>query len=187
MNTEYTIEINNFSKSYKNKDIKLVNIIINKKVTMLIGENGSGKSTLIKAILGLISYEGEIICPYKPSFMPEFPHFPEDITCNNFLFNLGQIHKNDHDYLSLCKEFSILDKIDCKISTLSKGMKSKLNLVQCLAMKADVYILDEPLSGLDKESVKKLVSYIRNSEKSYIISSHIKTAFNKLNKDVIEL
>lgn len=185
MSTKSRIVIRNFKKKYHNCDIKIDHLILDNKVTLFIGHNGSGKSTLLKAMANLISFRGDISPNLSYSYMPENPCFPKDTTVNNFLSKLYQLNKNDYDYKGLLTNFSLEEKLHEKISTLSKGMQSKLNLIQCLMQSSDIYLLDEPLSGLDEESVKILVEYIVKSEKRYIVSSHIENPFRTLSYGVV--
>jgi|LGOV01.1.fsa_nt_gb ABC-2 type transport system ATP-binding protein len=188
MSTRILIEINNFVKEYKSCRIKIDKLLIKDKVTLVIGENGSGKSTLFKAISELIQYEGEIIMEVKISYMSEFPKFPIDVTVNQFLTRLSNLGNDiSIDFLELLDYFDLINKIDEYISSLSKGMKAKLNLIQCLMIPAELYILDEPLSGLDYDSVEKLIQYINEENKSFLISSHLENAFSSLQKQVILL
>jgi len=187
MSTSFKIKINNFTKTYPEKVIHIESMSLTKKVTIFVGENGSGKSTILKGLLKLISYQGTISSNYTVSYMPENPHFPLDITVNQLLFNLYQITNNDYDYHSFISEYGLEGKLHSMINTLSKGMKSKLNLIQCIMRDTDVYILDEPLNGLDEESVTKLINHINNTNKHFIISSHLEGAFKVLNKEIISL
>ena len=187
---KYLIKVSNFSKNYKVKEVVTKDFIITKNVTLIIGENGSGKSTIIKAICGFINYEGNIDINGKISYMSESPIFPVGITVNEFITRLKHISinsLNDQLIKNLFKTFKIEDKLDTLISSLSKGMKAKLNLIQCLMENVDIYILDEPLSGLDKEGVYHLINYIKSSNKSYIISTHLLKDFEHISDEVIIL
>lgn len=184
MSIPYLIEVNNFYKTYDKVEIVLEDIFIGDKVTLIVGSNGSGKSTLFKAILGLINYNGTIKRNGTISYMPEKHVFPKGITVNEFLSGLSLIDCNNN-YLDLLLEFGLELKITEKISRLSKGMQAKLNLIQCLMKESDLYILDEPFSGLDNESIEKLIKYIDKSTKCFLISSHIEGVFKELQKQVI--
>ena len=187
MKRSFNITIIDFQKHYKSKTIMIKDLIISNRVTVFNGKNGAGKSTLLKAIVKLISYQGKIVSSYSFSYMPEHPIFPLDITVEEFLKNLCHESENDYDYNEFLSQYSLKHKIDCKISTLSKGMKTKLNLIQCLSQKVDVYVLDEPLSGLDDDAIQILIEYIRTSNRNFVISSHNVDAFHKLEKEIIYL
>lgn len=187
MSTPFKIRIDNFTKRYPDKVIHIEKVSLTKKVTIFVGENGSGKSTILKGLLNLINYEGVILSKHTLSYMPENPSFPLDITVRQFLSNLHHTSTNDYDYYQFLIEYGLESKINSYIHTLSKGMKAKLNLIQCFMRNTDVYILDEPLNGLDEESVKMLLKHINKSSKNFIISSHLEDAFKVLDKEIVYL
>lgn len=187
---KYLIKVSNFIKKYKVKEVVIKDLIITKKVTLLVGENGSGKSTILKAIGGFICYEGNIEVNGKISYMSEFPHFPTGITVKEFINSLKMISTDrlsNKEIENLYRLFNLEDKLELLLSSLSKGMKAKVNLIQCLMENVNIYILDEPLSGLDKDGVKCLIKYIKNSGKSYIISTHLSKDFKDISEEVIQL
>lgn len=167
----YLVKIKDYVKKYKEATIKHKNIVINEKMTIIIGGNGSGKSTLLKSIVGLNQYEGEINHKGTFSYMSEHPIFPKDCSVKVFLDTLKLIDRRE--YKVLLKTLNLENKLNSKIDSLSKGMKVKLNLIQCLMKEADVYILDEPFNGLDKDSTISVIKMINQSNKSFIITTHI--------------
>lgn len=187
MSTPFHIKITNFTKNYPSKVIHFPSISITNKVTIFKGENGSGKSTILKALADLINYQGNITSNFTISYMPEYPKFPLDITVKQFLINLHHLSKNDYDYQPFIANYGLETKLNDDINTLSKGMKAKLNLIQCLIRETDIYILDEPLNGLDEDSVQKLSNHINQSSKHFIISSHLEDSFQILDKEIITL
>lgn len=181
------IIISNFSKKYPNKEICFQELEFKNKVSVLVGDNGSGKSTILKALMNIIRFEGDIKNDNSVSFMAENPHFPIDITVKEFLHNLSQLDKKDYDYDRYLIKYKLKIKENEYIYSLSKGMKAKLNLIQCLIRNSDIYLLDEPLSGLDEESIKELINDINSSSKSFIISSHLASVFGSLECEVIKI
>lgn len=182
--------VKNFIKTYKNHQVVINALTFEKQITVIKGENGSGKSTLLKAMASLIRYDGEISLPSSVSYMHEQTTFPEDITVSVFFEGLLSLQKNqDQKKLQdLCKLFQLDHKMDVLIKTLSKGMKTKVNLIQCLLEDKDVYLLDEPFSGLDVQSVKDLVSYMKDhDEKMFIVTSHIFFDVSSLDCGVVYL
>lgn len=175
--------ISNLSKSYgKNEVFKNVNFVFESKYyNFLIGENGSGKSTLIKCILNEINYEGIIDRKdYTFSYAPEKILLPDYITLGNFLslllLNKIKKMKNLNEMVDYYLDiFNIKKYKNKQIYELSKGTKQKIILIQTLMAYTDVYIFDEPLSGLDEisrnnflEELKKL----KKQSKIIIISTH---------------
>ena len=168
MSIQSPILISKFKKTYPNKTIAFEELILKNRVIILRGENGSGKSTILKAIMKLINHEGTIQNSNSVSYMPENPYFPQEVTVTDFLSKLSQENNIDYDYNSLLAKYRLKQKKNEMIHSLSKGMKAKVNLIQCLQRNVDVYLLDEPLSGLDEESVEILVKDINKSSKSAI-------------------
>ena len=107
-----------------------------------------------------------------------------------FIYSLNSVSRTrnkEEDVKKLLKLFKIEGKSKELLSNLSKGMKAKVNLVQCLMEEADLYLLDEPLSGLDKEGVDCLIKYIKQSNKQFIISTHLTNDFEKISDEVFNL
>jgi ABC-2 type transport system ATP-binding protein len=174
------LQIEHFYKRYRNKTVELPSITINSPITLILGKNGSGKSTLLKAITKQISFQGTISKQLKISYMPEFPSFPLDITVKEFLLNLYQPSNNDYDYNQLLTVFGLRSKVNAYIKDLSKGMKTKLNVIQCLMRNAELYCLDEPFNGLDEKSKKILISLIQSKQDHYfLITSHENVEWEK--------
>ena len=188
MNTN--IKITDFKKKYKEHVVKLNDLTISGRVSLIVGENGSGKSTLLKAIAYFISFDGEILNGKKTSFMSEVASYPHDIDLNTFLSNLNKISKNpatEKTISELLKSFNLDSKKTAKLHNLSKGMKAKVNIVQCLMEESDIYLLDEPLSGLDKEGVDCLVDHIIKSKKKFVISTHLVNDFESISDEIYYL
>ena len=184
------IEIYDFSKQYKNHIVTIEDIVINGRVSLIIGQNGSGKSTLLKAMCGIIKYCGTIECNYKVCYMDEVFSYPSDIKLFTFLKLLNSTSispKKEEEISKLLDYFNLTDKQDDDIQSLSKGMKAKVNIIQCLLEKADIYLLDEPLSGLDKKGVELFKNYILKSKNHFVISTHLNDELEDLSDEVIYL
>ena len=187
---KYLIKISNFSKLYKIEEVIIRDILITNRITLLLGKNGSGKSTILRAIGGFIRYKGNIQISGKVVYMSEFTCFPTDITVKDFIYSLNKVSMNkttEIEIENLFKLFNLSNKTSHLISSLSKGMKAKLNLVQVLIEKSDIYLLDEPINGLDKDGVKCLINYLEKSDKNFIISTHLIDDFKNLKSEVIYL
>jgi len=163
------IKINDFLKEYKGNSIKFDSICLTGRVVLIKGENGSGKSTLLKAISGFIKYKGSIINDQSISYMNEQTFLPNGCSLLEFLLMFSE---KDH-MMSFIKSFNLSSKLNNDLSSLSKGMRMKVNVIICLMDDKDLFILDEPFSGLDKESVEVLINYINNSDKDFLISTHL--------------
>ena len=188
------IEFIDVTKYYPNKiGINKVNFKIeDNDIVIFCGANGSGKTTTIKLILGLLKLkgkdEGKILNTFdKMSYIPERIALPTYISVEDFINDLLVLQNNKVDYLNY---FSYLD-LDPKqiIGTYSKGMRQKLGIIQAIISKCKCIVLDEPLSGLDSESQKKVLKLITNlkNEKTIIISTHYKELFMDIKTKIILL
>lgn len=165
------IEVKNLNVSYgKNKvlDDIFLQIPLNSR-TAIIGANGAGKSTFIKAVLGLIKKDkGEVkilgktiknakndiaYVPQKDSVNWNFPATVYDVVMMGrypYMKTFGKANKKDDDIVeNSLVEMGISDLKDRQINNLSGGQKQRVFLARALAQDVSLYILDEPLTGVD--------------------------------------
>jgi len=152
----------------------------------LIGPNGSGKTTIMKGIYKLVKFtKGEMLLDDKPikiedrnriSFMPTEDYFYTQWTV---METLGYYESNYKDF-DKNKAIEILSKmqlpLDEKIKGFSTGMKMRLKVTLCLARESLVYMLDEPLNGIDvisKDLIRDVIVDKTGGESIIIISSHM--------------
>lgn len=142
---------------------------------LLVAENGAGKTTLFKCILKIATYKGSIECgSSKIGYIPEKMYFPEFGTVGFFLTKLTELYNGMNDKIaSYCRLFDL--DMKKKLHKLSKGMMQKTVIIQALLSNADIYLFDEPLSGLDKKAREiflKMVSFLIKENKTIIIATH---------------
>lgn len=199
------IKITNLSKKYKNAQdfaVKNLNLEVNGgEVFGFIGSNGAGKSTTIKCITGILPYsEGEIeIAGYDLAknpieakknigYVSDNHSVYDKLTGRqyvNFLADVYGVPKDlrDQRLNSLAIRFGLQDKIDTTIKSYSHGMKQKICVIGALIHEPKVWILDEPLTGLDPKSAKELKELMReHCEKGNVVffSSHVLEVVEKL-------
>ena len=187
------IQINNLSKVY-NKNSILDNLTINidnNYIYLIIGSNGSGKSTLLKCINNLVSYYGTIDIKGSISYMPESINLPDNLKVNDFLnLLIGIKNKTFNNLNYLIDAFKLNDHLYKNISKLSFGTKQKILLVITLLEDSDIYLFDEPLNGLDNESIKIYLDEIKKLNqkgKLIIIVTHEEDRIKLDNIKVIKL
>jgi ABC-2 type transport system ATP-binding protein len=195
----------NFGKRYgANKDltVKNINLEINAgEIFGFLGPNGAGKSTVIKSIVGLHTIsEGSIqVCGYdvdKQSvetkkiigFVPDNYSLYEKLTGReyiNYISDLYNVSQKDRE--SRIKKYvdllNMTNAIDNKINTYSHGMKQKIAIISALVHSPKVWILDEPLTGLDPNSIYQIKECMREHAKDgniVFFSSHIIDVVEKL-------
>ncbi len=194
------IEIHNLSKSYGKKEV-LKNIDLSLsggKIVGLLGPNGSGKTTLIKILNGLLKdYTGCITIDGKPigihskemiSYLPDEPYFENWMTTTDALNLFNDMYKD----FDLDKALSLMDRMDLekgiKIKELSKGMKEKFQLTLVMSRKAKIYILDEPIGGVDPAARDFILDVILNNydeDAIVLISTHLISDIEKIFDEVI--
>ena len=155
------LEVKNLNKSYDNKEIlKDVNFnLSNGKIIGLLGKNGAGKTTLIKLINDLLTpTNGEILINGQKvgvetkkmvSYLPERTYLNKQMKVSEAIDYFKDFYEN----FDANKAKKLLKDLDLDISQpltkMSKGMQEKVQLVLVMSRKADLYILDEPLGGVD--------------------------------------
>lgn len=201
--TQYVLEIKHFSKKYagaKNYSASDISLALEAgKVLGLVGSNGAGKSTTIKSVTGILPFtEGEIyVNGYDVKKQPieaksSIGYVPDDhsvydvLTGREYadymgsLFGVPKAQKKDRiEYLA--KLFNIEFALDKQIAGYSHGMKQKICLIGSLVHSPKLWILDEPMMGLDPQTMNDVRNCIRNyanSGNAVVFSSH--------NLDVVE-
>lgn len=185
---DYILEISNLSKAYGGKmALNNFNLTLERgKILGLLGPNGSGKTTFMKVLSGLLnSYEGNVsICGNKPSIETKkiVAYVPDKSPLYKWM-KVKDAIKLYEDFFESFDKNKIIELLEfmeihenMKITALSKGMLEKLNLSLTLARKADLYIIDEPLSGVDPIARDKILDAIINNyceDSSMIITTHI--------------
>ena len=176
-----------------------VNLTIEKgKIIGLLGPNGSGKTTLIKLLNGLlVPNSGEILIQGNHpgvetkkiiSYLPERTYL-------NFNMKIKEVIQYFKDFYEDFREdvaYELLKKLDInpddKLKTLSKGMKEKVQLILVMSRKAQLYILDEPIGGVDPAARDYILDTILknfNEEATIIISTHLISDIEKILDEVI--
>ena len=194
------LEIINVNKSYDNKKIlDNINLKIEKgKIIGLLGKNGTGKTTLIKLINDLLTLDnGKILVNGKEigieskkiiSYLPERTYLDKTMTINKVLEYFSSFYDN-FDSKKARKLLKDLDlDTNLKLSKMSKGMQEKVGLVLVMSRKADLYILDEPLGGVDPATRDYILDTILsnfNENASVIISTHLISDIERILDEVI--
>lgn len=194
------LEYKAVNKSFGEKQVlKNINLQIeSNKIIGLLGKNGSGKSTLFKLANDLLTVSsGEILIDGKPispeskkivSYLPERPYLSPNLKVSDAI-KLFETFYEDFDSEKaekLLKDLE-LDK-EMRLSKMSKGMKEKVMLVLVMSRKAKIYILDEPLGGVDPASRDYILQTIlKNFEENatLLISTHMISDIEKILDEVI--
>lgn len=194
------IECKNLSKDYGIKKA-LDNVsfkIPSGRIVGLLGSNGSGKTTLIKIINELlVPTSGQIFIKGKMpgieskkiiSYLPERTYLPYDKKVSEVITYFKDFYSdfNVERAYKLLGELGI--KKEDKLKQMSKGTKEKVQLVLVMSRNADIYILDEPIGGVDPVARDQILDLILKNFKegaSLIISTHLIADIEKILDDVI--
>ena len=194
------VKCNNLCKEFDNKQI-LNNINLNLpkgKIIGLLGKNGSGKTTLIKLINDLLTpTSGEILINGESpsikskkviSYLPERTYLDKNMKISQILTFFEDFY-NDFSREKAIKLLKDLDlDINLKISKMSKGMQEKLQLILVMSREAELYILDEPLGGVDPATRDYILDTILSNFRegaSIIISTHLISDIERILDEVI--
>ena len=194
------LEIKKLNKSFDKKDVlKDVNLSIKSgKIIGLLGKNGAGKTTLIKLINDLlVPTSGEILVNGNKvgveskkviSFLPEKTYLNKQMKVSEVLDYFTDFYDN-FDKEKAEKLLKDLDlDINQKLSKMSKGMQEKVQLVLVMSRNADLYILDEPLGGVDPATRDYILDTILsnfNENASVIISTHLISDIERILDEVV--
>ncbi|QSV44931.1 ABC transporter ATP-binding protein [Geobacter benzoatilyticus] len=193
------IEIDKLCKVFRTKKFGKVEALSDLSLTIASGEvygflgpNGAGKSTTIKTIMGLIAPTSgtarimgqKIESPQARAhigYLPENPAFYDYLTAEEYLKFVGRSFKMSDEDIAVRSEATIklLDLWEARrrpIRGYSKGMVQRVGLAQALIHDPDVFILDEPMSGLDpvgRALVKEIILELKKAGKTVFFSTHI--------------
>ena len=156
------------------------------KIIGLLGPNGSGKTTLIKILAGLLQPSAGCALIYgeEPgegtksivSYLPERTYFDAGMRVRECV----RLFEDFYDDFDSKRAYSMLDAlavpIDAKIKTLSKGTREKVQLILVMSRRAKLYLLDEPIGGVDpaaREYILNTIIGYHEPDSTVIISTHL--------------
>ena len=196
----YILECENLTKKYDGcAALDDVNLQLEKgKIIGLLGPNGSGKTTLLKLANGLLSpTSGKIsVAGGSPgvqskkivSYLPERACLPDWMKIKDLVAFFVDFYENfnSEKALEMLEALGLSQK--SKLSSLSKGNKEKVQLILVMARKADLYLLDEPIGGVDPAARDYILgTIIRNysSDATLLLSTHLIQDVERIFDDVI--
>lgn len=173
-----------------------------------IGPNGAGKSTTVRILLGLqqgyggtarlfgedirtsgVAYKGRI------GYVPETAEVYDMLTAHEYLVFSGGCYgmveqRAERKGRLLMDQFGLSDVFDTRLSSFSKGMRQKVLIISSLLHNPDLLFFDEPLSGLDANSVlvfKEIIAKLAEQGKTIFYSSHIMDIVEKISHRIVLL
>ncbi|MBQ7955653.1 MAG: ABC transporter ATP-binding protein [Lachnospiraceae bacterium] len=197
------VEIQGLVKAYDARTIAVNNLTLTipqGKIIGLLGPNGSGKTTLIKMINGLLApTQGSVrIRGMEPgpetkaliSYLPERTYLENGSTVQSIVEFFADFYAD----FSTEKAYSMLAALNidpkARLKTLSKGTKEKVQLILVMSRNAQLYILDEPIAGVDpaaRDYILKTIINNYNPEGTILLSTHLITDIENVLDEVIFL
>ena len=202
MHTGSLVSIRNLSKKYgKHTALKDVSLDIPRcRIIGLLGPNGSGKTTLIKLMNGLLTPgKGQILIDGNlpgvgtkacVSYLAERTYLPRAIRVKQLLSYFTDFYADFDRQKALSMLTSLQISPDASLKTLSKGTKEKVQLIMVMSRKAQLYILDEPIAGVDpaaRDYILKTIIQDYSEEASILLSTHLISDIEPILDDVIFL
>lgn len=194
------VEFKNVEKRYGSfKALNNINLKLEKgKIYGLLGPNGSGKTTMIKLINNLLTpTKGTVLINGEEpgikskkiiSYLPERTY----LNSNSKVIEIINFFEDFYEDFNKDKALKLLEKLKInpndKLKIMSKGMKEKVQLILVMSREAELYILDEPIGGVDPASRDYILDTILNNfneNASILISTHLISDIEKILDDVI--
>jgi ABC-2 type transport system ATP-binding protein len=207
-NQEVILCLKDLKKSYGVKEVlQGIDLTVTRgQIIGYIGPNGAGKSTTIKILLGLeegysgtIEIFGEKIIgnqmdyKRKIGYVPEIAELYDNLSAMEYLTFIGELYgmdikQADEKAQKLMKVFGLEEVYHSRISSYSKGMRQKVLIISSLLHNPELLFLDEPLNGLDANSVmvfKEILAQLASQGKTIFYSSHIMDVVEKISNRII--
>ena len=199
------IELVGVTKSYGNKKaLNNLNLTIEAgKIFRFLGHNGAGKSTTIKSLVSILEpSQGEIFfdgknikenrlaIKQKIAYVPDSPDIFLQLTANEYWDLISaayELQASDDRRQELIELFSLVGHEDETIESFSHGMRQKTIIIGALLPDPDIWILDEPLQGLDPQAafdLKKMIRQHAEKGKTVIFSTHVLDSAQQLCDDL---
>ena len=200
MSTSSLLRLEHVQKNYgKTEALSGVNLDIQPgRIVGLLGPNGSGKTTIIKLINGLLQptsgqvlINGEKLSPKTKkvvSYLPDTTYLGDNMKIKE-VFAMFKDFYSDFDEEKanhLLEDLNLDEK--SRLKNLSKGNKEKVQLILVMSRKADLYVLDEPIGGVDpaaRDYILKTIIQNRSENSSVLISTHLISDIEDILDDVI--
>lgn len=195
------VEIRNLTKVYEKKRTALdgLNLVIPRgKIVGLLGPNGSGKTTLIKILNGLLVPTGGqvLINELAPgaqtkariSYLPERTYFQNSMRVKELLEYFADFYEDFRMERAREMLLSLHINENDRIKTLSKGTREKVQLILVMSRDADLYVLDEPIAGVDpaaRDYIIKTIIKNYNEKATVLLSTHLISDIENILDEVI--
>lgn len=208
--TEPVVSIENLTMNYGVRQVlKGIDLeIYPGQIVGYIGPNGAGKSTTVKLMLGLVEgyrglvkifgrdiADGDVAYKKRIGYVPESAEIYDNLTACEYLTFIGELYGMNEEQVDqkarkLMAQFDLVKMYHNRLSSYSKGMKQKALIISSLLHNPDLLFLDEPINGLDANSVmvvKEILAQLAAQGKTILYSSHIMDVVEKISDRIVLL
>ena len=186
MNQYPLVYLDHVTKNYGH-EVALMDVSLNiqpGRIIGLLGPNGSGKTTIIKLINGLLQpslgniyIHGQLPSPASKkvvSYLPDTTYLSENIKISDAISYFQDFYSD----FNVQRAYQLLNDLhpNQKLNSLSKGNKEKVQLILVMSREADLYVLDEPIGGVDpaaRDYILRTIIQNRRPNSSVLISTHL--------------
>ena len=188
MNQYHLVYLDHVTKNYGH-EVALMDVSLNiqpGRIIGLLGPNGSGKTTIIKLINGLLQpslgniyIHGQLPSPASKkvvSYLPDTTYLSENIKISDAISYFQDFYSD----FNVQRAYQLLNDLHLhpnqKLNSLSKGNKEKVQLILVMSREADLYVLDEPIGGVDpaaRDYILRTIIQNRRPNSSVLISTHL--------------
>ena len=188
MNQYPLVYLDHVTKNYRH-EVALMDVSLNiqpGRIIGLLGPNGSGKTTIIKLINGLLQpslgniyIHGQLPSPASKkvvSYLPDTTYLSENIKISDAIRYFQDFYSD----FNVQRAYQLLNDLHLhpnqKLNSLSKGNKEKVQLILVMSREADLYVLDEPIGGVDpaaRDYILRTIIQNRRPNSSVLISTHL--------------
>ena len=190
MSKKYLLKVKNLSceRNYKIIFKKLSFILFPGNIILVDGENGAGKTSLLLCVADVLDYTGNILVKNGIDNLGYVGHknaLFENETIFDFFAFWKNIYNYTKNYQDVLEYFNLIDFIETPISFLSYGQKKKLSFARLIMMNSKIWLLDEPISGLDektKQIILKIIKKHLSQGGGVLATSHQNLNYFDINK-----
>ena len=181
MSKEYLLKVKNLS-FFRNNDLifkQLSFVLCPGELAFIDGENGAGKTSFLLCIANVLTdYTGSISIKNNVNNLGYVGHknaLNEIETVREFFSFWRQVYNYKKHYIHILKYFNLIEFMESPINILSFGQKKKLSFARLIMMNSQIWLLDEPISGLDKKTKRIIIDLIKKHIKKgggVLVTSH---------------
>lgn len=180
---EPLIRIESFTRTYGRHTLQFRAMYIRKRIVLITGANGSGKTTFLKCLSGCVQSDAGFM-PKRHMYAINGPDLPKGLKVKTYLELLACFEQDLSRFQALKRHFNLTALLEKPIRSLSTGMAQRVALVSSLMHGEGPLLLDEPMQGLDAFYKRRLVEWLKETDRLYLVATHEKASYDVLDCEV---